>query len=190
RDAVAAREAQSRHPADARRADAVVGHQGRQRRDEARRHRPDDDPRDRPPGRGRARAARESHPCRRRDAGGAETVRGGAGALPVAARDPVALPGDADGDRRRQELDDRLPAADGPDRAGAERAAETRNVVGPGYRTLRAPCFENASDDEPPTERRMPSPRLAKLSPPRASNWLVRSRLNSLLDSATGTGAA
>ncbi|HXU67448.1 MAG TPA: BTAD domain-containing putative transcriptional regulator [Casimicrobiaceae bacterium] len=36
----------------------------------------------------------------------------------------------------------------------------------------------------------MPSPRLAKLSPPRASNWLVRSRLNSLLDSATGTGAA
>src|SRR6185437_2074117 len=28
------------------------------------------------------------------------------------------------------------------------------------------------------------------LSPPRASNWLVRSRLNILLDSATGTGAA
>ena len=36
----------------------------------------------------------------------------------------------------------------------------------------------------------MPSTRLAKLSPPRASNWLVRSRLNKLLDEATRTGAA
>ncbi|HJU22157.1 MAG TPA: hypothetical protein VJ891_06580, partial [Casimicrobiaceae bacterium] len=31
--------------------------------------------------------------------------------------------------------------------------------------------------------------RLAKLSPPRASNWLVRPRLNKLLDEATGAGA-
>ncbi|HTL75418.1 MAG TPA: BTAD domain-containing putative transcriptional regulator [Casimicrobiaceae bacterium] len=36
----------------------------------------------------------------------------------------------------------------------------------------------------------MPSSRLAKLSPPRASNWLARSRLNSLLDEATGAAAA
>ena len=36
----------------------------------------------------------------------------------------------------------------------------------------------------------MPSPRLAKLSPPRASNWLARSRLNDLLDEATGAAAA
>lgn len=36
----------------------------------------------------------------------------------------------------------------------------------------------------------MPSPRLAKLSPPRASNWLARSRLNGLLDEATGAAAA
>ena len=78
RDAVAAREAQHRHPADARRADAVVGHQGRQRRDQARRHQRIDDSRDRAPGRSRARAAREGDPRRRRDAGGAEAVRGGA----------------------------------------------------------------------------------------------------------------
>jgi len=36
----------------------------------------------------------------------------------------------------------------------------------------------------------MPSPRLAKLSPPRASNWLTRSRLNGILDEATGAAAA
>jgi ATP/maltotriose-dependent transcriptional regulator MalT/DNA-binding SARP family transcriptional activator len=36
----------------------------------------------------------------------------------------------------------------------------------------------------------MPSPRLAKLSPPRPSNWLVRSRLNDLLDEATSAAAA
>lgn len=36
----------------------------------------------------------------------------------------------------------------------------------------------------------MPSSRLAKLSPPRASNWLVRPRLNGLLDEAIGAGAA
>ncbi|HEX6795038.1 MAG TPA: BTAD domain-containing putative transcriptional regulator [Casimicrobiaceae bacterium] len=35
----------------------------------------------------------------------------------------------------------------------------------------------------------MASSRLAKLSPPRASNWLVRGRLNKLLDEATGAGA-
>ena len=42
----------------------------------------------------------------------------------AAAGDPAPLPGDADGDRRRQELDDRLPAADGHHRAAAEGAAE------------------------------------------------------------------
>ena len=36
----------------------------------------------------------------------------------------------------------------------------------------------------------MPSPRLAKLSPPRASNWLVRPRLNALLDEALRSSAA
>ena len=36
----------------------------------------------------------------------------------------------------------------------------------------------------------MPSPRLAKLSPPRASNWLARARLNGILDEATGAAAA
>src|SRR5579862_5144258 len=36
----------------------------------------------------------------------------------------------------------------------------------------------------------MASSRLAKLSPPRAANWLVRPRLNRLLDEATSAGAA
>ena len=57
RDAVRARQAQRRHPAHPRRADRRLGHQGRQRRDQARRPRRDHDPRDRPAGRGRARRA-------------------------------------------------------------------------------------------------------------------------------------
>ena len=80
---VAAREAQHRHPADARRADALVGHQGRQRRDEARRHRPDDDPRHCAPGRSRTRAAGEGDSRRRRNAGGAEAFRGGPRCCPA-----------------------------------------------------------------------------------------------------------
>src|SRR5258706_6245888 len=36
----------------------------------------------------------------------------------------------------------------------------------------------------------MPSSRLAKLSPPRASNWLARRRLNRLIDQATKNGVA
>ena len=42
----------------------------------------------------------------------------------AAAGDAASLPRDADGHRRRQELDDRLPAADGHHRAAAEGAAE------------------------------------------------------------------
>ena len=73
RDAGRAREAQPRHPADPRRADRRLGHQGRQRRDQARRPRRDHGPRDRAPGRGRARAARQGDPRRRRAAGGARS---------------------------------------------------------------------------------------------------------------------
>ena len=62
-----------------------------------------------------------------------EAARGpGAGA----AGDPAPLSRDADGDRRRQELDDRVPAADGHHRAAAEGAAPTGRSLGP--RLLRS----------------------------------------------------
>src|SRR5689334_5543484 len=35
----------------------------------------------------------------------------------------------------------------------------------------------------------MPTPRLAKLSPPRRSNWLARPRLHELIDEGTAKGA-
>ena len=57
------------HPAIARRADRRLGHQGLQRRDQARRHRRIDGARHRQAGRGRARAARQGDPRRRRTAG-------------------------------------------------------------------------------------------------------------------------
>ncbi len=50
------------------------------RRDQGRRPQRDDDPRDRAPGRGRARAARQDHPRRRRIAGVGEAAAGGADA--------------------------------------------------------------------------------------------------------------
>ena len=59
-------------------ADRRLGHQGHQRRDQARRPQRNDGPRDRAPGRGRARAARQGDPRRGRAAGLARSCRGGA----------------------------------------------------------------------------------------------------------------
>ena len=77
---VRARAAQPRHPAGARHADRRLGHQGVHRRDQARRPQRVDGARDRPPGRGRARAARQDHPRRGRAAGLGEAAAGGADA--------------------------------------------------------------------------------------------------------------
>ena len=57
-------------------ADRRLGHQGRQRRDQARRPQRDHGARDRPPGRGRARAAGQGDQRRGRAAGGPEAARG------------------------------------------------------------------------------------------------------------------
>ena len=65
----------------ARRADRRVGHQGHDRRDQAGRPERVDGPRDRPPGRGRARAARQGDPRRGRAAGVGKAAPGGADAL-------------------------------------------------------------------------------------------------------------
>ena len=51
-------------------------------------------------------------------------LRGRAQTGAGAAGDAAALPADADGDRRRQELDDRLPDADRPDLVGAGSSVE------------------------------------------------------------------
>ena len=53
-----------------------LGHQGGQRRDQARRPRREHDPRHRPPGRGGARAPCQGDPCRRRAAGIQKAGRG------------------------------------------------------------------------------------------------------------------
>ena len=70
----------------ARRADRRLGHQGHQRRDQARRPERDHGARHRPPGRSRARAARQGDPRRRRAAGVAEAAGGGADAVAASPR--------------------------------------------------------------------------------------------------------
>ena len=80
---------------------------------------------DGPPGRGRARAAREGHLRRRRvpGLGAAQGRRGGHGA--GADHRPAALPADAARDRRVEQLDDRLPDPDRP----AHRAQDTADAA-------------------------------------------------------------
>ncbi len=82
-----------------------------------------DGPRDRPPGRSRARAARQDHPRRGRAAGVGKAAAGGADARAAAAGDAAALPADARQHRRRQELDDRVSGADRAARHAYQRAA-------------------------------------------------------------------
>ncbi len=113
------REHQQGPAAGARCADRHLGHQGHQRRDQACRSQRNHGPRHRPAGRGRARAPRQGDPRRGRTAGFGQAAGSRAQAGPGAAGDAVALSADADGDRRREEFDDRLSDADRPDRLGA-----------------------------------------------------------------------
>ncbi len=76
RPAVRARAPQPRRPEDPGRADRHLGHQGHQRRDQARGPERHHGARHRAPGRGRARAARQGDPRRRRAAGLAQAGRG------------------------------------------------------------------------------------------------------------------
>ena len=68
--------------------------------------------RDGPAGRGRAGEACEDHPRRGRTGGLGEAGAGGRRDRRRAGHHHLALPADADGDRRGEELDDHLPAAD------------------------------------------------------------------------------
>jgi hypothetical protein len=70
-----------------------------------------DGARDRAPGRSRAPAPRQDHPCRGRTPGSHSTRRCRAPAGGRSTRNPAALPADPDGDRGGEEFDDRLPAA-------------------------------------------------------------------------------
>ena len=70
------------------------------------------DPRHRPAGRSRARAARQDHPRRGRVHGGRETRHGGRGDSAPARRSSAPLPSDAGGDRRRKEHHGCFPDAD------------------------------------------------------------------------------
>ena len=81
------------------------GHQGRQRRDQA--SRPDriHDTGDRQASRGGTRAARQGDTRRGRTAGIRKAVPGGEDPRAGAAGNPVAVSGNADGHRRRQEYD-------------------------------------------------------------------------------------
>ena len=81
-------------------------------------------------GGGRARAARQGDPRRGRAAGFGKAVPGRQGPGAGAAGDSVALPGNADRDRRGQEYDHRLSAADGrPDSLRATQASRLELIV-------------------------------------------------------------
>ena len=80
------------------------------------------------PGAGRARAAREGDQRRGRVPGRRAAGRGRRRDLPEPDDAPAALPADAERDRRRPELDGRVPAADGPDQAAAGGAARARRA--------------------------------------------------------------
>jgi regulator of protease activity HflC (stomatin/prohibitin superfamily) len=67
------------------------------------------------PGRGRARAASQGHPCGRRIAGLGKAAAGGLRPVAPAGRDAAALHADPGRDRWRQILDHRVSATDGLD---------------------------------------------------------------------------
>ena len=69
-------------------------------------------PRHRPPGRSRARTARQGHSRRRRNASGGKTDRGGRATQQSTVVDYAALLADLDGNRHGEEHDGRVPAAD------------------------------------------------------------------------------
>src|SRR3546814_1843795 len=133
REAGRARQAQHGYPADPRRPDRRLGHQGRQRRDQAHRPQRDHGPRHRQAGRGRARAPGQGDPCRRRATGGREGGAGGQAARRRPACDPVALPADADRECRGEGFHDPVPAADGAGRivpgAGRKRKGLSKRSI-------------------------------------------------------------
>ena len=93
------------------------GIKGRERRDQACRHRRIDDPRDRPPGRSGTGAEGESDQRRRRATSGRQATRGSADPRPGTRSDAVAVSLDAQRPRQRaQQLDDRLSISDEPGR--------------------------------------------------------------------------
>src|ERR1017187_10268531 len=69
------------------------------------------EPRHRPPGRSRARAARQDHSRRRRIQRGRETLHGRHGHPGTARGDPVALPANTGGNRHRKKYHHRFPSA-------------------------------------------------------------------------------
>ena len=86
--------------------------------------------RHRPPGRGRARAAREDHPRRGRAAGGREAPRGGADARAAAAGDAASISADARQHCRRQDVYHRLSD---PHRSARVARGSRRSLERAGY---------------------------------------------------------
>ena len=115
--AVRARAAQRRAAEDHRRVDRALGREGDRGRDQGRRDPRADAAGDGPPGRGRARAARQDHQLRGRVPGGAEAHRRGRHHQHQPGLAAAALPADAAGNRQQPEHDGGLPAADGRARA-------------------------------------------------------------------------
>ena len=109
--------AQRRAAEDHRRVDRALGREGHRGRDQGRRDPRTDAAGDRPPGRGRARAARQDHQLRGRVPGGAEAHRRGRHHQHQPGLAAAALPADAARNRQQPEHDGRLPAADGHARA-------------------------------------------------------------------------
>ncbi len=130
--ALRARAAQRRAAEDHRRVDRALGREGDRGRDQGRRDPRADAARDRPPGRGRARAAGQDHQLRGRVPGGAEAHRRRRHHQHQPRLAAAALPADAAGNRQQPEHHGGLPAADGHDRtvprrrAGQEKAEAAR----------------------------------------------------------------
>ncbi|CAA9567607.1 MAG: Putative stomatin/prohibitin-family membrane protease subunit aq_911, partial [uncultured Thermomicrobiales bacterium] len=128
RPALGAGQDQPGPPADHRRADRAVGRQGQRRRGQGRGVAAEHAAGDGPAGRGRAGEAGQDHPRRGRVPGQPATRQGGRHHQPEPGHDPVALPADADRDRRRAEHD-------------GDRGAAGRRERHPGRRRpLPQPC--------------------------------------------------
>ena len=136
---VRARAAQRRAAADHRRADRALGHQGHDGRGQGRRaagRHAARDRRARP--RPSASGARRSSPPTASSRPPRSSRQAAEHHQPEPGDAPAALPADAARDRRQQQLDDRLPAADRPAQA-ADRAARQPSVPTPATPPTPAP---------------------------------------------------
>src|SRR5207344_2083725 len=131
--ALRARAAQRGAAEDHRRVDRALGREGDRGRDQGRRDPRADAAGDRPPGRGRARAAGEDHQLRGRVPGGAEAHRRGRHHQHQPGLAATALPADAARNRQQPEHHGGLPAADGRARA-VRQGDETHRVSAPELR--------------------------------------------------------